>query len=142
MQDYDEERALMGYVFRTHPEIVSSWECSPSTDRVRDELPPSMRDAYMEYIAERQRICDEYIDMLDKLPHPLPQITHDLHFPKLQPELSAAVSKVSEDLERQAFWKKFTPHKDHVSIPRCGRCQQILINHKTRQCLSCGYDWH
>ncbi len=87
--DYDDERELMGYVFRNFPEIVRFWECHPSTEGVRDQLPLGMRDAYMEHEAECQRI----FDALPKQRYPWPLVTPRLpKMPVMHPELCAAVS--------------------------------------------------
>lgn len=138
MREYDDERELMGYIWRNFPQIARPYECVPSAERVRDELPPEFREEYWRHALECQRLIRESDEINARAgrdgPHP------DL--PQMSPKLSAAYSLAEEKLEKQIFWDKFLPYKDRVSIHRCARCERILVNEKSRQCLWCGYDWH
>lgn len=137
MRDYDDERELMGYVWRNYPQIVRPHECVASAERVRDELPPELRDGYWKHAVECQRLFHESRERGERLSMDINPI-----LPSMRPVLLAAVLMAYKELEKQAFWTKFLPHKDQVSIHRCTRCQRILVNEKSRQCFWCGYDWH
>ena len=137
MREYDEERELMGYVWRNYPQIVRPLECVASPECVRDQLPPELREEYWQHAVECLRLVHESRERGERLSMEISPI-----LPEMRPELLAAVSLAHKELEKQAFWNKFLPHKDQVSIHRCARCQRILVNQKSRQCLWCGYDWH
>jgi hypothetical protein len=141
-REYDDERQLMAYVWRNYPHIVRAHECVASPERERDELPPELREEYWQHAVECLRLIDESRarDKRDSRDGRLVISTPML--PRMRPELLAAVSLARRKLERQAFWDKFLPHKDQLSIHRCARCKRILVNEKTRQCLWCSYDWH
>ena len=142
MQEYDDEQELMRYVWRNFPQIAGPIECLPSADRVRDELPPELREEYWRHAIECQRVIAESRERDRRASgNGSFQISHP-SLPKMRPELLAAVSLVHRKLEKQAFWNKFLPHKNNVSIHRCARCKRVLVNEKSRQCLWCGYDWH
>jgi hypothetical protein len=142
MREYDEDRELMGYVMRNYPQIVRRRDCVPSKERVRDELPVELRDEYWKHVLECERIRMETYEterrlsvngsVMDILPI----------MPEMRPELAEAWSVAFTRLEKQAFWVNFLPHKDDVFIHRCARCQRVLVNEQTCQCLWCGAKWH
>src|SRR5687767_7629704 len=121
MREYDDEEQLMGYVWRNYPQIVRPHECVASAERVRDELPPELRDEYWAHAVACRRIIDESQER-DRRERALSKPM----LPKMRPELLAAVSLAHSKLERRAFWNAFGPHKDQVPIHRCTRCQRIL----------------
>jgi hypothetical protein len=142
MREYDDDNELMRYVWRNYPEIVRSYECVASAESLRDKLPPEIRDEYWEHAVECRRVIDASRER-DRRASDDGQLTLSTAIlPKMTPELGAAVSRARKELEKQAFWNRFLRHQDQVSIHRCARCQRILINEKSRQCLWCGYDWH
>jgi len=142
MREYDDEQELMGYVWRNYPQIVRPHQCVASAERVRDELPPGMRDEYWEHAVECRRIIEESRERDRRASGNDQVVMSKPVLPVMRPELLAAVSLAHEELEKQEFWSRFLPHKDHVSIHRCARCRRILVNEKSRQCLWCGDDWH
>jgi hypothetical protein len=142
MRDYDDERELMGYVFRNYPTIVRPRDCVPSAERVRDELPVELRDEYWEHAVECRRILEESraTEQRASVDGHVMDVTPIM--PEMRPELAEAWPQAFKKLEKQAFWARFLPHKDNVSIHRCARYQRVLVNEKTRQCLWCGAKWH
>lgn len=137
MREYDDERELMGYVWRNYPQIVRPHECVAPAEHVRDELSSDLRDEYWCHAVECRRIIRESYETGERLSMDISPA-----LPEMRPELLAAVLLVHQKLEKQAFWEKFLPHKDEVSIHRCTRCKRILVNEKSRQCLWCGHKWH
>jgi hypothetical protein len=142
MREYDDERELMGYVWRNYPQIVRPHQCVPSAERVRDELPPELRAEYWQHAVECQRLINESRDRDERASGDGRTLISMPILPEMRPELLAAVSLAHGELEKQEFWNRFLPHKDQVSIHRCARCKRILVNEKSRQCLWCGYNWH
>lgn len=142
MREYDEEQEFMGYVWRNYPQIVRPRECVASAERVRDKLPPELRDKYWEHALECRRIIDESREADRRVSGKEQVMDTQPLLPQMRPELRAAVSVVYQELEKQAFWEKYLPRKDEVSIHRCAHCQRILVNEKSRQCLWCGSNWH
>ena len=142
MRDHDDERELMGYVFRNYPEIVRPRDCMPSAERVRDELPADVRDEYWEHVLECRRIRNETYETEKRLSVSGGVMDIDPITPEMRPELAEAWSAAFKKLETQAFWTKFLPHKENIFIHRCAQCQRVLVNEKTRQCLWCGAKWH
>ncbi|WDI42184.1 hypothetical protein [Bremerella sp. P1] len=142
MREYDEQRALMTYVWRNYPELVRPHQCLPSSEAIRDALPADARDAYWQHTLECRRIVADSIaeDVRESRNGYIVHMTPML--PQLSPELLELVTPITERLEIEAFWEMFRPHQSQVSINRCPECSRILINEKTRQCLSCGHDWH
>jgi hypothetical protein len=142
MRDYDDERELMGYVFRNYPTIVRPRDCVPSAERVRDELPAELRDEYWEHAVECQRILKDSRETEQRASIDGHVMDVTPIMPQMRPELAEAWSHAFMKLERQAFWARFLPHKNHVSVHRCARCRRVLVNEKSRQCLWCGSKWH
>ena len=142
MREYDEESELMGYVWRNYPEIVRPHECVATAERMRDHLPPELRDEYWAHALECQRVIEESHERDRRASDSTRLVISHPILPKARSELVTAILKAHKELEKQAFWEKFLPHKDRVSIHRCPRCQRILVNDKSRQCLWCGFDWH
>jgi hypothetical protein len=142
MRDYDEEKELMGYVWRNYPQIVRPHECVASAERVRDELPPELRDEYLNHAVECRQIIEESRERDRRASVDGQVVDSQPILPKMRQELLAVVLCAHATLEKQTFWSRFLPHKDGVSIHRCSRCQRILVNDQSRQCLWCGYDWH
>jgi hypothetical protein len=142
MRDYDDEREVMGYVFRNYPEIVRPRDCVPSAEGVRDALPAELRDEYWEHAVECQRMLKETRETEQRLSIDGGMMDITPIMPEMRPELAEAWSQAFEKLEKQTFCAKCLPHKDNVFIHRCARCQRVLVNKKTRQCLWCGAKWH
>jgi hypothetical protein len=142
MREYDEDRALMGYVIRNYPQIVRARDCVPSAERVRDELPAELRNEYWDHVLECERIRKETYETEERLSINGSVMDIMPILPEMRPEPAEAWSVVFEKLEKQAFWARFLPHKDNVFIQRCARCERVLVNEKTRQCLWCGEKWH
>ena len=142
MREYDEDRELMGYVWRNYRQIMRPHECVAPAERVRDALPAELRDEYWAHAIECRRIIEESRER-DRRESVNGRVV-DSHpiLPEMRPELLNAVSVAHTALEKELFWEKFLPHKDRVSIHRCTRCQRILVNEKSRQCLWCGHRWH
>lgn len=136
MKEYDEEQELMGYVWRNYCQIMRPDECIAK--RVRDALPAELRDEYWAYI-ECVRAIEE---SQERDPWARCCVMDSQPIPEMRPELLDAVSAAHEALMTPLFWEKFLPHARGMSINRCPRCQRILVNEKSRQCLWCGHDWH
>lgn len=134
MQEYDEERELMRYVWRNYRQIMPTDECI--AERVRDVLPAELRYEYWAHIECRRAI------EASRERDPWASCCVSQPIPEMRPELLDAVSAAHEALAKPLFWEKFLPHAGRVSIHRCPRCQRILVNEKSRQCLWCGHDWH
>ena len=135
MREYDEEQELIWYVRRNYRQIMGPDESV--ADRVRDALPAELRDEYWAYI-ESERAFEE---SRERDPWGNFGVVHSQPT-EMRPELLDAVSAAHEALAKPLFWEKFLPHVNRVSIHRCPRCQRILVNEKSRQCLWCGHDWH
>ena len=90
MRHYDDERELMGYVFRNFPEIVRPRDCMPSAERVRDELPAELRDEYWEHALEYQRIRNETYETEKRLLANGSVMDIDPITPELRPVLAEA----------------------------------------------------
>ena len=142
MREYDEDRELMGYVWRNYPQIVRPHECVASAERVREELPPELRDEYWQHAGECRRLIGESRERDRRASVNGSLLISNPILPSMRPVLVAAVSLAHRVLEKEAFQRKFLPHRDRVSIHRCARCERILVNEKSRQCLWCGYNWH
>jgi len=132
----------MGYVVRNYPEIVGRRDCMPSADGLHDELPVELRDEYWEHILECERIRKETYETERRLSVNGSVMDIMPTLPEMRRELAEAWSVAFAKLEKQAFWAKFLPHKGNVFIHRCARCQRVLVNDKTRQCLWCGAKRH
>jgi hypothetical protein len=141
-RDYDDEQELMGYVWRNYPQIMRPHEGVTSRERVRDELPPELRDEYWAHACECRRLIEESRESDRRVSVNGQRVLSTPMLPRMRPELLAAVSQVMRDLEKRVFWERFLPHKDRVFVHRCARCDRILVNEKSRQCLWCGFDWH
>jgi hypothetical protein len=138
---YNEEEALMGYVWRNYPDLIRPHECLPKDETICQQLPPELREEYRQYVAECNRILtetaeDERLSKDDSVWEIEPCL------PDTSPEIAAAVGPIYAKLRRQLFQERFRPYQDRVTIARCPRCNRILINAKSRQCLWCGFDWH
>src|SRR5687768_10006439 len=56
MREYDEDRELMGYVWRNYRQIMRPHECVATDEQVRDALPPDLREEYWEHAIESRRV--------------------------------------------------------------------------------------
>lgn len=140
MREYDEEQALMGYVWQNYPEIMRPHQAVRSPEQVREALPAEFKDEYARHAAECERIIQESRER-DRLESG-GIVLGNVILPQMRPELAAAFREVVARLERETFWERFRPHQASITIHRCPKCNRILVNEKTRQCLWCGHDWH
>ncbi len=139
-REYDEEEAFMSYVWRSYPEIMRPHQCVASAEQVCEKLPPEFRDEYWQHASECRKLVHESVERDKQASNDEEVITSMPLLPSLRPELLDLSFPISQELEKQLFWKLFLPHQDQVSINRCPNCEKILFNDKTRQCLWCKHD--
>ena len=141
-EDYSEEDALMAYVWRNYPDIMRPDECVPTDAAVRDQLPPELRDEYWLWAMECSRIVAESMAEDQRLSKDGTVVDSEPILPEMRPELGTAVNPIFFRLRWQVFQERLRLHQDRVTIARCPRCNRILINEHSRQCLWCRFDWH
>lgn len=115
-QQYDETEAIKSYVWRNYPEISRPHECLADGEAVIRLLPERLKTVYRESLKQRELNA---------------AITGDD---------AAIIMAVLTQLETERFFRMVDVNSLHIA--RCPKCQKVLVNEKSRQCLHCGFDWH
>lgn len=115
-QQYDETEALKKYVWRNFPELCKPSDCLPAREEVVQLLPERLKPVFRE------------------------SLEHDNLQEAVSEDDAAIFVDAVTQLETQAFHRIVDVNA--LEIARCPKCEKVLVNKKSRQCLHCSFDWH
>jgi hypothetical protein len=103
MREYDEDRELMGYVWRNNRQIMRPHECVAPAERVRDALPAELRDEYWAHAIECRRVIKESRERDRRASVDGCVVDSQPILPEMRPELLGAVSAAQKALEKHCL---------------------------------------